>query len=71
VQFADQRAEQAGVASPDRLGNGLDELRADRSFPIAQPMWRSIGGRGDVLVFSHAGLTERDCAESLVCTPEK
>ena len=35
VQFADQRAQQAGVASFDRLGDLFEVLRADRTLVVA------------------------------------
>ena len=70
VQFADQRAQQAGIAPGDRLGDRLDELGPDRAVVVAQTIGRSVGGCGDVLFVDHAGPRwTRDCAESPACTP--
>ena len=35
VQLTDERAQQAGVASSDRFGNGFDKFRTDRTVLVA------------------------------------
>ena len=58
VQFTDERAQQASVASSDRVRNDLDKFRTDGPVSVAERIRRSIGRRGDVLVVGHAGPRE-------------
>ena len=70
VQFADQRAQQIGIASLDRFRDGLDEFGPNRAVLIAQRVGRSIGPFGNVHVFGHAGPRGTcDWVESPACTP--
>ncbi len=67
VQLADQRAREARVAAPDRLGDGLDEFGADRAGLVAQGRGgagafgvkdRRLGQilLGQIFLVDHAGL---------------
>ena len=55
VQFADQRAQQAGVAPRDRLGDRLDKFGTNRAGFVAQ-RGRSLADGRRLLFIEHAGL---------------